>query len=142
MPVECTIDKERRLVMGSAWGAITSAEVKRYQDQLLADSDFNPEFDQLMDGTGITDWLLTIEEAEAATRRRFFSPTSKRAYIRPVPTSAPLARILNAYCEMTKDASHIRVFDDIPSALQWLGLEALPEIRSAARRRVGRISGG
>jgi hypothetical protein len=25
---------------------------------------------------------------------------------------------------MTKDASHIRVFDDIPSALQWLGLEA------------------
>jgi len=139
MPVECTIDKKRRLVFGSAWGAITFAEVKRYQDQLLADPDFNPEFDQLMDGTGITDWLLSIEEAEAATRRRFFSPASKRAYIRPVPTSAPLARILNAYCEMTKDASHIRVFDDVPSALQWLGVEALPEIISAARRDIAPI---
>jgi hypothetical protein len=127
MPVECTIDKERRLVIGSAWGAITLADVKGYQDKLLADPEFNPEFDQLMDGTGITDWLLTIEEAEAATRRRFFSPASKRAYIRPVPASAPLARILNAYCEMTKDASHIRVFDDIPSALQWLGLKAIPK---------------
>jgi len=124
-------------VIGSAWGAITFADVKRYQDKLLADPEFNPEFDQLMDGTGVTDWLLTIDEAEAVTRRRFFSPTSKRAYIRPVPATAPLARILNAYCEMTKDASHIHVFDDLATALQWLGLEALPEIQSAGRCGIG-----
>jgi len=120
-------------VVGSAWGEITVGDVTGYQDKLLADPEFSPEFDQLMDGTGIMGWHLTIQEAEAATRRRLFSPDSKRAYVRPVPASAPLAKILNAYCEMTKDASGIRVFDDIPSALLWLGRETVPEISRAAR---------
>ena len=125
-------DRQTTLVIGSAWSSITFADVKAYQDRLLADPEFNPEFNQLMDGTEITDWLLTIDEAETATRHRFFSPSSKRAYVRPLPTAAPLARILNAYCELTKDASQIRVFDDLPSALRWLGLEARPKIASAA----------
>ena len=134
MPVEVKIHKDLRLVVGSAWGAITFADVKGYQDRLLADPDFSAEFDQLMDGTRITEWLLTIEDAEAATRRRFFSKSSRRAYIRPSPASSPIAKILIAYCEMTKDLSHIQVFEDLPAALKWLGLAALPEIKSSGKR--------
>ncbi len=45
----------------------TFAEVKKYQDQLLADPDFNPEFDQLMDGTGITDAIAQSENQAAGS---------------------------------------------------------------------------
>jgi hypothetical protein len=129
LPLQSTIDKKQRLVIGTAWGCITFPEIKAHQDKLLSDPDFSPEFNQLMDGSKVTDWLLTIKEAETIARRKMFSPFSKRAIVGPLPVNSPLARIIDAYYELTKHASNMEVFQDVPSALKWLGIEALPETK-------------
>jgi hypothetical protein len=130
LPLHSTIDKKLRLVIGTAWGCVTFPEIKAHQDKMLSDPDFNPEFNQLMDASKVTDWRLTIEEAETAARRKIFAPSSKRAIVGPLPVNSPLARIIGALNELTKHTSNLEVFQDVPSALKWLRIEALPVIKS------------
>lgn len=126
MPIRSTINKELRLVIGSAWGSVTSAEIKAHQDELLSDPDFNPEFNQFMDGSRVTDWCVSIQEAENAVRRKIFSPSSKRAIVTTV--NPVLASIFDAYNKFTKPVSTLELFPDVHSALKWLGIEALPKV--------------
>ena len=128
MPIHSTIDKDLGLVIGTAWGRITFDEITAHQNKVLGDVDFNPAFNEFMDGSKVTDWCLSIDQVENAARRKVFSPLSKRAFVGPLPPDSPLARIVGAYNELTKHASRIQVFQDVPSALKWLGIEALPEI--------------
>jgi hypothetical protein len=37
-----------------------------------------------------------------------------------------VARMWEIFTELSDNPSHIRVFYDLPSALKWLGLDALP----------------
>lgn len=90
-------------------------------------------FNQLMDASKVTDWYLSIDQVENVTRREFFSPLSKRAFVGPLPPDSPLARVFDAYNELTKHSSGIQIFPDVPSALKWLGIEALPETRMPVR---------
>jgi len=126
VPVQSTIHTELRLVIGRAWGCVTFAEIAAHQDKLLAEPNFNPDFNQFMDATRVTAWQVSIDEAETAARRRFFSPLSKRAFVVPLPPNSPLARLFEGFFALTQEASKIQLFQDVPSALKWLGLEALP----------------
>lgn len=54
MPVEYIIDKERRLVISTAWGRATFAEARAHQERLKDDPDFHPEFNQFLDATDVT----------------------------------------------------------------------------------------
>ena len=49
MPCRYVIDKERRVVLSTAWDLVTFAELKTHQNQLKNDPDFSPEFNQLLD---------------------------------------------------------------------------------------------
>jgi len=126
VPVQSTIHTELRIVIGRAWGYVTAAEIAAHQDKLLADPSFNPDFNQLMDASKMTDWQVSIDDAQTAARRKFFSPLSKRAFVKPHPTTSSVARVFESDVELTKKASKIELFSDVPSALEWLGLEALP----------------
>jgi hypothetical protein len=130
VPIHSTIDKQLGLVIGTAWGRITFDEITAHQNKLLGDPDFSPTFNQLMDSSKVTDWCVSIDEAETAARRELFSPLSKRAFVGPLPTGSPLARIFHAYNELTKQASKVQIFQDVPSALKWLGVDALPRSKS------------
>ena len=123
MPVQSTIHTKLRLVIGIAWGCVTFAEIRTHQDNLLADPRFNPDFNQLMDASRMTDWRVSIDDAETAARRKLFSPLSKRAFVKPHPTTSSVARVFEGDVELTKKASKIEIFSDVPSALRWLGLE-------------------
>jgi len=79
MPFSYLIDTKRRLVISTAWGCVTFEEVKAYQNGLLSDPDFTPEFDQFLDATCLTTLDLSIVEAKTIARRPLFSRTSWRA---------------------------------------------------------------
>ena len=64
MPCRYVIDKERRLVISTAWDRLTFAQAKAHDDQLLSDPDFSPEFNQLMDATAVTAMDMSIERGQ------------------------------------------------------------------------------
>jgi len=127
MPCRYRIDAERRLVITTAWGRMTFAEMQAHQDQLAADPHFNPEFNQLVDATAITEANISVDEAKMLASRRLFSPTSRRAFLGSGLSILAAGRLMQAFAHIAKGREQISVFHERNAALKWLGLGSLPQ---------------
>jgi hypothetical protein len=126
MPVEYIIDKERRLVVSTAWGRVTFAEARAHQERLRHDPDFHPEFNQLLDATAVTALDISSEEAQTIGRNSpHFSAMSRRAWVAANPFLFGIGRMIGVYREIAGGTEQFRVFNDREQALKWLGLDAL-----------------
>ena len=126
MPCRYVIDIGRGLVISTGWDRVTFDEMKAHQDRLLNDPDFDPRFNQLVDGTAVTALEATPGELKTIIGRRFFSPSSRRAFL---ATSLPIlgmARVAELYSKMESGREQLSVFHDRESAMKWLGLEVSP----------------
>ena len=98
---------------------MTFDEVKRHQDRLLADPDYDASFDQLIDATSATKFDITADEARKLAKRRVLSPESRRAFVATVPHIYGLARMMEIYRE-DQGYAEVCVFHSLDEALQWL----------------------
>ncbi len=121
MPLRYTIDAERALVISTAWGHLTFAELQVHQDQLAGDPHFNPEFRQLVDATAITELNISILEARKLAGRRLFDPKSRRAFLGNGLSIMAAKRLIQAYALFAKGREQISVFHERTAALRWLG---------------------
>ena len=127
MPVQYVIDKERRLVITSAWDRVTFAEARAHQERLKGDPDFNREFNQFLDATGVTVLDISGEEARTLARNSPpFSGSARRAWVAPNPYLFGMGRMIGIYREAMGGAEQLRIFNDREQALKWLRLESLP----------------
>jgi len=122
MPVQYVVHPQYRLVVTTGEGRVVFAEVRAHQDALLNDPDFDPEFNQLMDGTDVTDFALSADEIRMVVSRRIFSRTSRRALVVTSTLLYGIGRMLQTYLELSKAASPTSIFPDRVSALKWLGV--------------------
>ena len=127
MPARYVILKEQRLVVSIGWGRLTFSDFASHQEQLLADPDFDPSFDQLADGSKVTVLDLSVEEAKIISRRVIFLPTSRRAVVATDPAIFGMGRMMDAYHTQATRREHLGVFYDLRSALKWLGRDSIPE---------------
>ena len=121
MPVQYFIYPQYRLVVTTGRGRVVFAEVRAHQDALLDDPDFHPEFNQLMEGTDVTDFALSADEIRVLTTRKVFSPMSRRALIVGNTFLYGMGRMLQTYHELSETAP-LTIFRDRASALQWLSV--------------------
>jgi hypothetical protein len=54
MPVVLKIDPQRRVVYSTFYGTITDAELLRHGQTIAADPDFDPEFNEIVDFSGVS----------------------------------------------------------------------------------------
>ncbi len=127
MPLTYKIFKDAMLVVTTGSGTVTFGESRAHQDALLADPNFDPSFNQLLNLTGVERFALSVEEARGVAIYPLFAPQSKRALAAWDPAIYGMMRLIEAHHSMSSSASRIQPFYDLPSALQWLGLEKLPE---------------
>lgn len=126
MPFSYAVYKQHHLVISTGSGCVTWSEIKERQDQTKTDPTFDPEFNQLVDLRAVTSFDMTSEQARVLARRMIFSLTSKRAFIAANPAVFGVARMWEIFTELSDNPSQIQVFYDLPPALKWLGLNALP----------------
>jgi hypothetical protein len=119
MPFFYKIDKQRRLVMSTAAGVLSKAEVLGHQDQLLKDPDFDPSFSQLSDLTHVTGFEVTQADMRELTERTVFSPESRRAVIVSTDLAYGMSRMFGIFRE-SKGERGIRVFRKLEDALDWV----------------------
>lgn len=93
-----------------------------HQDRLLSDPDFNPEFNQLLDGTRVTAVDISTEQIKTLTSRKVFTTTSKRAFVVSNVAFYGIGRMAETYFSLAKSPSQVTVFYDLPSALNWVGV--------------------
>ena len=94
-------------------------DVRGHQDRLLADPDFDPSFDQLIDGTAATKFEISADEARTLAKRRILSPKSRRAFVATEPHIFGLGRMMEIYREGLEYAD-FEVFYSMDEALNWL----------------------
>ena len=127
MPINYVIKKEARLVLTTGTGVVTFPESRAHQDRLLLDPEFDPEFNQLIDMTAVTRFEVSADQAREIAQRPLFSTNSKRAVVAADPAIYGMHRVIEVRHHFTPTHSEMRVFCALPAALQWLGLEELPE---------------
>jgi hypothetical protein len=134
MPCRYIIDKDKRLVVTSAWDRLTFAEAKAHQDQLSTDPAFNPEYSQLIDATGVTELDISANQAQALASRVIFSAQSRRAFVATNPITFGMARLMGAHDEIARAPEKADVFSTRDAALRWLGLESAGPVLRDSRR--------
>jgi hypothetical protein len=128
MPCSYVVDKQKRLVLTTAWNRVTFAEAKHHQDQLKDDPSFDPDFNQLLDASAVTAIDMTVAEIKRLARRHIFSSTSRRAFVATSPDVFGVGRLMGAHLEMGRAPLQIHIFYDLAAALEWLGLDADPRV--------------
>jgi hypothetical protein len=127
MPCRYVIYRERHLVVSTGSERLTFAEVKAHQDQLIADPDLDPTFNQLLDATAVTSLDVSQDEVKLLAARRVFSAKSRRAFVSPNPAIFGIGRMWTAYHEMATGMENVKIFYKLADALKWLGLEDIPQ---------------
>ena len=112
--------------MTTGSGVVTFAESQDQQDRFTADPDFNPEFNQLLDLTAVTQFKMTANQAASLARRKLFTTLSRRAFVVSTDAIYGIARLMQAHNALSSNPSAIAVFHDMAPALEWLGLDKVP----------------
>ena len=124
MPARYAIDKQRRLVILTAWDRLEFSDLRALQEQVSRDPDFNPDFSMLGDLAAVTEFALTVDETKTIAGRSAFSATSRRALVASQPAVLGMAAMLQAYREVfgVQDEGQGVVFYDRGAALKFLGI--------------------
>ena len=118
MPFEYLIDKERHLIVTSAEGAVTAAEVRGKIDRMLRDPDFSRDLNELIDATRVTKVYVPVMQALEFAGQSILSAKSRTAWVVSTQSTwRTLAEMLAAYMNVH---TRCQVFHDIPSALDWI----------------------
>jgi hypothetical protein len=98
-------------VHGAVKGVVTFEEIRTNQDQLRSDPAFNPDFNQLVDGTRITTLEVSPAEALSIAGRTAFSSKSRRAWVATEPSVFGMRRLGAVYHELNQQRmnDHLRL---------------------------------
>jgi hypothetical protein len=118
MPASYQIDKARRLVISTASGFLTAANILAHQRQLLGDADFDPSCSQIVDCTAVTGIDLSADDVRAVAATTIFSAHSRRAVLVATDEQLGFARMFKMLREAEGEYG-IRVFRDRAEALRW-----------------------
>jgi hypothetical protein len=130
MPCRFVIDIQRRLVVTTAWDRLTFAEMQAHQDQLKDHPEFDPKFNQLVDLTAVTAMDTSVNEVKTiGLGCSFFSSSSLRAYVAKDPAIFGMWRLMEAYHSVGGGKDQMRIFYELPAALEWLGLDSQVGLR-------------
>ena len=122
MPCTYIIDTQRKLVVTTASEVLTAAEAFEHQNSLIADAQFRPEFNQLLDFTGVKKFEMANDDMRRLTQRNFFGPGVRRAAVVSSSVLHGVARMLATFRDLAGGQEEIQIFQDRAKALAWLGV--------------------
>jgi hypothetical protein len=118
MAMTFTIDPARRVVFTAVVDELTEQDVKDYQEQLLRDPKFNPEYSQLIDATNLKTVRLTSLSTDRLLRTRPFKKDARVAVIAESDLAFGISRMIEMHCEHM--GITFRGFRKRPEAEAWL----------------------
>ena len=122
MPESYEIDVARGLVVCRAWGDLSNEDLRRHYRRLAADPDFSPDFLQIADLSGVTEFTLDSSVVEAEAQTSVFARGTRRAFVAPKGVAYGLARMFAAHS--AEAGQEMQVFTERSNAEEWLGLKA------------------
>ncbi len=119
MPLFFHVDKARKLVMTTASGVLSRADVDTHFQKLLKDPDFDPHFSELGDYTHLTKIDFTAADVRDFARLNIFAPSSRRAIVVGDDSAAALAEMF-ALLRQVEGERDVRVFRTLEEGVDWI----------------------
>ncbi|MFN3876090.1 MAG: hypothetical protein ACK4L7_09300 [Flavobacteriales bacterium] len=118
MPIEYTIDHEKRFVHARVVGVIALKDIEDFTDAVVAQNalTYRKLFDgSLGDGTYDDQDVMTL-----AARAAAYASLAKRGPLALVPRPGSGADLARRYVNLGKFVGEARIFDSAEEALKWL----------------------
>lgn len=136
MPIESSIDHERRLVVARAHGIVTDADIFGYQNTVWSRTDV-AGYDELVDMSAVeriaVESVDRVRELASTSAHMDVPSTSKLAIIAPQDVAYGLGRMYATYREMDeRSTKQVEVFRTAGEALAFLGVSELEESEGGA----------
>jgi hypothetical protein len=124
MPIEHTVDRERRLVRSRLWDIVTESEAWASVAALMDDPAFEPTFVQLSDMREVTEVQVSGSTIRELAQMRIFHPGVRRAMVVATGLQSGIGRMTTSYA--AGGDQELALFTSVPEALAWLGVDGLP----------------
>jgi hypothetical protein len=123
MPALSSIDPVDGIVFTTGIGGINGPLLHAHMDWLETQTEFRPEFNQIVNLTPMHEVNLQPEDIRRLSLRAVFSEPSRRAIIVATPLQFGLARMY-ATLRSLEGEPHIRVCQDLVEAAEWVRIPA------------------
>jgi hypothetical protein len=121
MPIEFTIDHEKRFVHARVLGVITLKDIEDFTDKVVAQNALT--YRKLFDASK-GDGTYTDEDVMAlAARAAAYSTLAKRGPLALIPRPGMGAELAKRYVNLGKFTGEARIFDSAEEALVWLEVQ-------------------
>jgi hypothetical protein len=120
MPIQHTIDVERRLVHSRLWDVVTELDAWSSAASLMDDPSFDPTFVQLSDMRAVTKIEVSPGTIRDLAVMRIFDATARRALVVGSDLQTGVGRMTTSYAE--RGDQQIALFTSLTEAERWLGV--------------------
>ena len=119
MPFATSFYLDRRLMITRAWGHITMADVRAYQQELEQRPEFDPTWALVFDARDTVQFDMSSEEVRQLVETSVLAPRARRAI---VATDRAISdfRMYGALYERQVDGSAVGVFTTLDDAIEWV----------------------
>lgn len=121
MPVENQVIPSHHLVITRMFGEVVYDDVLNVSKQLLADPEFNPKYDQLVDLSGVV--KVNVSSDMLRNHARSVLPYEKSSSCSVIATSDLVYGMARMYASVQSDHREFRVFRTVMEAEAWLASE-------------------
>lgn len=121
MPAVVKIDRQRKLVCSTFYGEVNDEELLRHRLAIAADPDFDPDFSEIVDFSGVT--LPAISESTLAAMaglKSVFSESVPHVVVAPADLPFQLARRYQGLARATRP--NLFVVRSLQEAYKLLGV--------------------
>src|SRR5436189_2836931 len=120
MPFETNFHPSWRLMITRAWGHITLADVRAYQQELAARPEFDPTWGHVIDAGGAVQVDLSSEEIGQLAATSVLAPSARRAMVATDGAIVGLFCMYRTLFELQVDGSAVGVFTTLREAIEWV----------------------
>jgi hypothetical protein len=120
MPFATSFHVDRRLMVTRAWGHITLADVRAYQQELGQRPEFDPTWAHVFDAGGAVQFDLSSDEIRQLAATSVLAPCARRAMVATDRAIFGLFRMYGTLFELHVNGSAVGVFTTLDEAIVWV----------------------
>jgi hypothetical protein len=120
MPFATSFYLDRRLMITRAWGHITLADVRAYQQELGQRPEFNPTWAHVVDARDAVQIDLSSQDIRQLAETSVLAPSARRAMVATDRAIFGLCRMYGTLFELQVDGSAVGVFTTLDDAIEWV----------------------
>lgn len=109
MPASYVIDLRNGVVLSTAHGVLTDAEMLQHQTRLRSDPLFRPDLDQIFDFTNVDEADLSAAMVQRLADRNPFGAGSRRVFVVRTPVMLGMMRMYQMLSERDGDTLRVHV---------------------------------